>query len=228
MSFSVKGYHRKPTYDELIQEAVMNPTETIRYPNRIATPLRHTPQLTRFYDESFLDMSTINSNAMKQTIQQTAVQRALQPAARPIPSGLEQFDMAAGEEEPAIQEQVDERAASYERYKQREASYEELAAPGQIDAMMAASSAAASASGYDAASSTAIAPVRARTQAFEEPATSNLRGTSRVVGHRRSDSAASTASAASAASAASTASTAAIPKQPTKKPQYIYIYIYMY
>ena len=76
MNISVKGYHRKPTYDELIQEAFINPTETIKYPNKIATQVRNTPQLTRFDDESFLDMSTINSNAMKQTIQQTAVQRA--------------------------------------------------------------------------------------------------------------------------------------------------------
>ena len=31
---------------------------------------------------------------MKQNLQQNAVQRALQPAARSIPTGLEQFDMA--------------------------------------------------------------------------------------------------------------------------------------
>ena len=43
-------------------------------------------------------MSTINSNAMKQNIQHTAVQRALQPVAHAVPPGLEQFDMAAGEE----------------------------------------------------------------------------------------------------------------------------------
>ena len=179
---------------------------------------------------------------MKQTIQQTAVQRAVQPVARSIPSGLEQFDMAAGEEEPAIQEQVDERAARYERYKEQQAkkrarlvsiSEEELATPGQIDDMMASSSAAASSSGYDAGSSTAIVPVSARTQAFEEQIQGNLRG-SRWEGpeppwgrgrikepirwtwagqHRRSDSAASTESAASAASAASTATTVAIPPQ---------------
>ena len=80
--------------------------------------------------------------------------------------------------------------------------------------MMASSSAAASSSGYDAGSSTAIVPVRARTQAFEEPTTSNLRGTLRVVGHRRTDSTASTAS---AASAASTATTVAIPTQIRQK-----------
>ena len=51
---SIKGYHRKPTHDELIQEAVINPTETIKYPNLIATQWINTPQLTRFDDESFV------------------------------------------------------------------------------------------------------------------------------------------------------------------------------
>ena len=88
MHNSVTGYHRTPTYDELIQEAVINPTETVKYHNRIAKQLRHTSQLTRFDDESFLEMGTITSNAMKQNIQQTAVQRALQPVSRAIPSGL--------------------------------------------------------------------------------------------------------------------------------------------
>ena len=63
----------------------------------------------------FLDMSTITSNAMKQHIQQTAVQKELHPVARCIPTGLEQFDMAAGEEAPDLQEQVDKGAASYAR-----------------------------------------------------------------------------------------------------------------
>ena len=62
-------------------------------PQTMATQLRNTPQLTRFDDEFVLDISTINSNAMKQTIQQTAVQRALQPV-RSIQTGFEQFDTA--------------------------------------------------------------------------------------------------------------------------------------
>ena len=64
----------------------------------------------------FLDMSTITSNAMQQ-LQQTAVQKELHPVARCIPTGLEQFDMAAGEEAPDLQEQVDKGAASYARLK---------------------------------------------------------------------------------------------------------------
>jgi hypothetical protein len=50
---SIKDYHTQPTYAELIQEAVINPTETIKYPNMIATQLRNTPQLTIFDDEIF-------------------------------------------------------------------------------------------------------------------------------------------------------------------------------
>ena len=57
-------------------------------------------------------MSTINSNSMKQTIQQTAVQRALQTTARSTPTGVQQFEMADTEE--AIQDQLDERAAVFE------------------------------------------------------------------------------------------------------------------
>ena len=37
MNTSVKCYNRKPTYDELIQEAVIYQTETIKQPNIIAT-----------------------------------------------------------------------------------------------------------------------------------------------------------------------------------------------
>ena len=81
---------------------------------------------------------------------------------------------------------------------------------------MASSSAAASSSSASASASSgsghfsdiAITPVRARTQAFEELTSSNLRGSiGRVVGHRRTASAASAASAAPADSTTSTVAT---------------------
>ena len=54
---------------------------------------------------------------MKQNIQQTAVQRALQPPARSIPTGLEQFDIADTEE--TIQEPLDEgESLQFEAYTQ--------------------------------------------------------------------------------------------------------------
>jgi hypothetical protein len=112
MNNSIKDYHRKPTYEELIQEAIINPTEMIKYPNRIATQLRNTPQLTRFDDESFLDINILNSNTMKQNIQQTAVQKALQPIGRQIKTGLEQFDIFDNDE--SIQQQADDNDAPLE------------------------------------------------------------------------------------------------------------------
>ena len=109
MNNSLKDYHRKPTYDELIQEAIIHPTDMIKYPNRIATQLRNTPQLTRFDDENFLDTAILNSNAMKQNMQQTALQKATQPVARYIKTGLEQFDIH--DTEDAIQQQADDNTA---------------------------------------------------------------------------------------------------------------------
>ena len=190
---------------------------------------------------------------MKQTMQQTAVQRAMQPVARPIPTGTEQFDMGDGEEDAALEapsytlQKEMQRKAEETRAKRARLtsiSEEELAAPGQIDEMMAEraaaaaastadfsyGSAAASSSGYGGGSSTAIVPVGARTQAIEEQIQGNLRGGvvpaalrptrydwSRAAQHRRSDSGASTESAASAASAVSTATTVAIPPQIQQK-----------
>ena len=75
----------------------------------MATQFRTTPQLTRFGDENCLDENILNSNDMKQTIQQTAVQRAMQPVARYIKTGLEQFDMTESDEN--IQKQADDNAA---------------------------------------------------------------------------------------------------------------------
>ena len=99
--------------------------------------------------------------------------------------------MAAGEEEPAIQEQVEYEAASYTRFKESQANRkaklqtvieDELAAPGQIDAMMMTPSPGG------ASSSTGIVPVRV--QELEERTSSNLRGSR----HRRTDSVDSTTS----------------------------------
>ena len=104
--------------------------------------------------------------------------------------------MAAGEEEPDIQEQVDEGAASQARDKEQQAknrarlvsiNENEPATPGQIDDMMSSSFAAAS-SGYDAGPFTGAVP--AIVQEFEDLTTSNLRGSR----HRRMHSVDSTTS----------------------------------
>jgi hypothetical protein len=145
-------------------------------------------------------MNTINSNAAKQNIQQTAVQKAIQPVVRPIPTGVEQFDIADTEE--AIIEQVEYEAASYKGYKQQQEkrnarlvsiSEDELAKTDQIDDMMASSAAAA-------ASSFTITPI---IQSYEEQTTRNLRGSIEPrPKHRRQQSSSSVVSTAASSSAA--------------------------
>ena len=116
---------------------------------------------------------------MKQTMQQTAVQRAMQTP-RPIPSGVEQFDMADTEEE--LQRQIDEtqdllEAARIER-KRKAAVMQgvvdtELMSTGQIDDMIEMAASRVDLSGYRRET------VAARTKEYEDQTTRNLRGTPR-------------------------------------------------
>ena len=143
MNSSIKDYHRKQTYDELIQEASIHPTDMIKYPNRIATQLRTSAQLSRFEDENFLDTHILNSNAMKQTIQQTALHKATQPVARYIKTGLEQFDIF--DTDDTIQQQADDNTADLEELQLRKKKKEnhildsfinDLWSPTQVDTII--------------------------------------------------------------------------------------------
>ena len=51
----------------------------------------HTPQLQIFDDEESIRCKHFKLQLMKQNIQQTAVQRAMQPVARQIKRGLQHF-----------------------------------------------------------------------------------------------------------------------------------------
>ena len=164
MNNSIKDYHRKPTYDELIQEAIIHPTDTIKYPNRIATQLRNTPQLTRFDDENFLDTAILNSNAMKQNMQQTALQKATQPVARYIKTGLEQFDIHDTDE--AIQQQADDNTADLKdledkKKKKDEATVdifeENLSNPSKIDDIIKSTGKQGGLRGFSSSSSSSAA-----------------------------------------------------------------------
>ena len=115
----------------------------IKYPNRIATLLRNTPQLTRFDDENFLDVNILNSNAMQQHIQQTALHKARQPVARYIKTGPEQFDIF--DTDDTIQQQADDNTADLEELQLRKKKTEndildafihDLSDPTQIDNMI--------------------------------------------------------------------------------------------
>ena len=84
---------------------------------------------------------------MKQNLQQSAVQRAMQPVARQINTGLNPFDIS--DTDDAIQQQADDNAAALEdlqlRKKRKEKDFidvftNDLSNPTQIDSMMASSS----------------------------------------------------------------------------------------
>ncbi len=70
-------YHKKPTYDEMVKESITNPTDKIALPDREATQLRNTPQLTRFDDESFLDLNTDNQQIMMEQLKQIALRQTV-------------------------------------------------------------------------------------------------------------------------------------------------------
>ena len=142
---------------------------------------------------------------MKQTMQQTVVQRAMQPSVRPSPSGPETFDMGDEDDEDWTLKKgdVELEAPSFTRMKERERVIREreiksksdeaeakrarlasigeeaVSTPDQTADMVASSSAAAaSSSGYGsaAAADTDEVSVRVRAQALEEQIQGNLRG----------------------------------------------------
>ena len=58
--------HRRPTYEVLVQDTVLNPKDKIGLPDREATILRKTQQLTKYDEVGFLDLEKDNENIQKQ------------------------------------------------------------------------------------------------------------------------------------------------------------------
>ena len=48
--------HRRPTYEVLVKDTVLNPKDKIHLPDRDATILRKTQQLTKYDEVGFLDL----------------------------------------------------------------------------------------------------------------------------------------------------------------------------
>ena len=48
--------HKRPTYEVLLKDTVLNPKDKIDLPDREATILRKTQQLTRYDEADFLDL----------------------------------------------------------------------------------------------------------------------------------------------------------------------------
>jgi len=75
MNLNKLEYHKRPTYAELVRDTITNPKDKIALPDRYATQLRNTPQMTRYDDESFLDLTQDNKTIMVEKMKQTTVRQ---------------------------------------------------------------------------------------------------------------------------------------------------------
>ena len=68
--------HKRPTYEVLVKDTVLNPNDKIDLPDREATILRKTQQLTKYDEVGFLDLEKDNENIEKQKLQQANLKAA--------------------------------------------------------------------------------------------------------------------------------------------------------
>ena len=74
-SFIKSQMHRMPTYDEVIYDTVINPTARINLPDRRATQLRNTHQLTRFDEvDQTIDLAEEQEKITKHKLREVALQ----------------------------------------------------------------------------------------------------------------------------------------------------------
>ena len=68
--------HQRPTYETLVRDKILEPKDKIALPDRTATILRKTQQLTRYDDVEFLDLEKDNENIAKEQAQQATISAA--------------------------------------------------------------------------------------------------------------------------------------------------------
>ena len=56
---------RRPTYETLVRDTILNPKDKINLPDREATLLRNTQQLSRCDDDDFLGLEKDNEKIQK-------------------------------------------------------------------------------------------------------------------------------------------------------------------
>ena len=56
MKLNKAQMHQRPTYETLVKDTILEPKDKIALPDRAATILRKTQQLTRYDDAEFLDL----------------------------------------------------------------------------------------------------------------------------------------------------------------------------
>ncbi len=76
MDFHKDTYHKRSTYEELVLETIMSPTDKLELPDRTASQLRKYERLTRF-DDDFLDIDDDNKKNDTQRNKQLASRTAV-------------------------------------------------------------------------------------------------------------------------------------------------------
>jgi hypothetical protein len=69
--------HKVPTYDATIRDTVISPKDKIALPDRMAMQLRNSPQLTRFDDESDLNLADDHDKISKERVRAIEVNKQL-------------------------------------------------------------------------------------------------------------------------------------------------------
>ena len=64
---------RRATYETLVRDTILNPKDKINLPDREATLLRNTQQLSRYDDDDFLGLEKDNNQITKERIQQIEI-----------------------------------------------------------------------------------------------------------------------------------------------------------
>ena len=106
-SFIKSQMHRMPTYDEVIYDTVINPTDRISLPDRMATQLRNTHQLTRFDEvDETPDLAAEQEKITKERLKELAIQSmggvgknetvSLKRAAPPRPDYMKMIEKGGG------------------------------------------------------------------------------------------------------------------------------------
>ena len=65
--------HQRPTYETLVRDTILEPKDKIALPDRQATLLRSTQQLSRYDDAEFLDLEKDNAKIKQAQAQEAAI-----------------------------------------------------------------------------------------------------------------------------------------------------------
>ena len=76
MKLNKAQMHQRPTYETLVKDTILEPKDKIALPDRAATILRKTQQLTRYDDAEFLDLEKDNEQIAKEQAQQATLTAA--------------------------------------------------------------------------------------------------------------------------------------------------------